>query len=64
MGNFKDNMMEAIANNGNGNYAYIDTIQEARNVLSRANDSSGEDTFGLKAEFIDLVQRYGRMINY
>gem|GEM_PF-4466107 len=56
--------MEAIANNGNGNYAYIDTIQEARNVLSRANDSSGEDTFGLKAEFIDLVQRYGRMINY
>ena len=33
MGNLKDTMMEAIANNGNGNYAYIDTLQEAKKVL-------------------------------
>lgn len=33
MGNLKDNMMEAIAMHGNGNYAYIDTLQEARKVL-------------------------------
>lgn len=32
-GNIKDNKMEALADNGNGNYAYIDTILEARKVL-------------------------------
>ncbi|WP_206074556.1 vWA domain-containing protein [Antribacter gilvus] len=33
MYNLKDNLMEAIADNGNGNYAYIDTLDEARKVL-------------------------------
>lgn len=33
MGNIKDDKMEIIANKGNGNYAYIDNIQEARRVL-------------------------------
>lgn len=33
MGNYKDNRLETIANKGNGNYAYIDNIQEARKVL-------------------------------
>ena len=33
MGNYKDNKMEKLADNGNGNYAYIDNIQEARKVL-------------------------------
>ncbi len=32
-GNIKDNKMEALADNGNGNYAYIDSIIEARRVL-------------------------------
>lgn len=32
-GNIKDNKMEALADHGNGNYAYIDTILEARKVL-------------------------------
>lgn len=32
-GNLKDNKLEALANNGNGNYAYIDNINEARKVL-------------------------------
>ena len=40
MGNLKDNMMEAIASNGNGNYAYIDTIQEAKKVLVDEFDST------------------------
>jgi len=40
MGNLKDNMMESIANNGNGNYAYIDTIQEAKKVLVDEFDST------------------------
>jgi len=33
MGNYKDNKMEQLANKGNGNYAYIDNLQEARKVL-------------------------------
>ncbi|MEE9463521.1 MAG: von Willebrand factor type A domain-containing protein [Bacteroidales bacterium] len=33
MGNYKDDKMELIADKGNGNYAYIDNIQEARKVL-------------------------------
>jgi Ca-activated chloride channel family protein len=33
MGNFKDNKIETLANCGNGNFAYIDTINEARKVL-------------------------------
>ena len=33
MGNYKDNKMEAMADNGNGNYYYIDDIAEARKVL-------------------------------
>ena len=32
-GNYKDNKLEAIADNGNGNYSYIDSIEEARRVL-------------------------------
>lgn len=33
MGNYKDSKMEVLANKGNGNYAYIDDINEARKVL-------------------------------
>jgi len=33
MGNLKDSTMEKLADRGNGNYAYIDTIEEARKVL-------------------------------
>lgn len=33
MGNYKDDKMEILADKGNGNYAYIDNIQEAKKVL-------------------------------
>lgn len=33
MGNYKDAMLEKISNRGDGNYAYIDTISEARKVM-------------------------------
>jgi Ca-activated chloride channel family protein len=33
MGNYKDDRMEIIADKGNGNYAYIDNLQEARKTL-------------------------------
>ncbi len=35
MGNYKDSKMETLANKGNGNYAYIDNIQEANRFLSK-----------------------------
>lgn len=34
MGNLKDATMEQLADRGNGNYSYIDTLREARKVLS------------------------------
>jgi Ca-activated chloride channel family protein len=33
MGNYKDSKMEKLADKGNGNYAYIDTLTEAKKVL-------------------------------
>lgn len=33
MGNYKDSKMEKLADKGNGNYAYIDNITEAKKVL-------------------------------
>jgi Ca-activated chloride channel family protein len=33
MGNLKDATMELLADHGNGNYAYLDTLSEARKVL-------------------------------
>ncbi|PKL75081.1 MAG: hypothetical protein CVV27_17220 [Candidatus Melainabacteria bacterium HGW-Melainabacteria-1] len=33
MGNYKDSRMEQLADKGNGNYAYIDNLSEARKVL-------------------------------
>jgi Ca-activated chloride channel homolog len=33
MGNYKDSTLEKLADKGNGNYAYVDSLQEARKVL-------------------------------
>ncbi len=33
MGNYKDSTLEKLADHGNGNYAYIDSLREARKVL-------------------------------
>ncbi|HBV16706.1 vWA domain-containing protein [Chryseobacterium carnipullorum] len=35
MGNYKDNMLETLADKGNGNYAYIDNLQEANKFLGK-----------------------------
>jgi len=35
MGNYKDSTLEKLADHGNGNYAYIDSLREARKVLVR-----------------------------
>lgn len=33
MGDFNDRLMEQIADNGNGNYAYVDTLDEAKRIF-------------------------------
>lgn len=35
MGNYKDNRLETLADKGNGNYAYIDNMQEANKFLGK-----------------------------
>jgi len=67
MGNLKDATMEAIADHGNGNYAYIDTINEARKVLVDEFDSTmfvvAQD-LKLQVEFNPgMVSQY-RLIGY
>jgi Ca-activated chloride channel family protein len=39
-GNLQDSKMEKLADHGNGNYAYIDTIREARKVLVSESGST------------------------
>lgn len=39
-GNLKDEKMEALADNGNGSYHYIDTAMEAQKVLSEERNST------------------------
>ena len=46
-GNLKDSTMEKLADKGNGNYAYIDSLHEARKVLVReAGGTLGDDRQG------------------
>ena len=67
MGNYKDNKMEAIADNGNGNYYYIDTIAEARKVLV---EEAGGTLFTvakdvkLQVEFNPAMVKGYRLIGY
>lgn len=66
-GNIKDNKMEALADNGNGNYSYIDTIDEARKVLV---EEMGGTLFTvakdvkLQVEFNPAVVKGYRLIGY
>ena len=41
-GNLKDARMELLADKGNGNYAYLDSLQEARRVLIREGGATLE----------------------
>ena len=47
-GNYKDSKVEIMADNGNGNYYYIDNLREAKK-------GKDEDKFGTKTEFIQPV---------
>jgi Ca-activated chloride channel family protein len=41
-GNLKDSTMEMLADKGNGHYAYLDSLQEARRVLVREGGATPE----------------------
>lgn len=67
MGNMRDDLMQTLALNGNGNYAYIDTPREAEKTLEEelggmlvpvAKDAKAGVTFDA-----DSVERY-RLIGY
>ena len=46
-GNLKDSTMEKLADKGNGNYSYLDSLHEARKVLDpRGRQHSGDDRQG------------------
>ncbi len=46
-GNYNDSLMQALAQNGNGNAAYIDTLNEARKVLV---EEAGSTLFPIAAD--------------
>ena len=66
-GNFQDGKMEQLANNGNGNFAYIDSIFEANKVLIRelgANLYTVAKDVKIQVAFsADAVLKY-RLIGY
>ena len=65
-GNYKDDRMEALADNGNGNYFYIDSVEEGRKVLGTdlnatintiANDVKFQIDFN--GEYVDSYRLIG-----
>ncbi|MEO7990844.1 MAG: von Willebrand factor type A domain-containing protein [Chryseolinea sp.] len=67
IGNYKDSKMEILADKGNGNYAYIDGISEARKVL--VNEFGGTlftiaKDVKLQIEFNPAKVRAYRLIGY
>lgn len=66
-GNYKDSRMEQIADNGNGNYAYIDNINEARKVLvteMRSNIYTIAKDVKLQIEFNPAQVKEYRLVGY
>ncbi|MEP2609961.1 MAG: YfbK domain-containing protein, partial [Cyclobacteriaceae bacterium] len=67
MGNYKDSKMEILADKGNGNYAYIDNLQEAQKVL--VNEFGGTlftiaKDVKIQVEFNPAVVQAYRLIGY
>lgn len=66
-GNIKDNKMETLADKGNGNYSYIDSVKEARKVLVEemgANLLTICKDVKLQVEFNPEVIESYRLIGY
>lgn len=66
-GNYKDAQMEAISNKGNGNYFYIDNIQEAKKVFvteMRSNLFTIAKDVKIQVEFNPAYVQSYRLIGY
>lgn len=67
MGNYKDTKLELLADKGNGNYAYIDNLTEAKKVMVKemgANFTTVAKDVKLQVTFNpDVVEEY-RLIGY
>lgn len=66
-GNYNDELMEQLADAGNGNYAYVDTLNEARKVLVSQLSSTlftiAKDV-KIQVEFNPATVREYRLIGY
>lgn len=66
-GNYNDTNMEALADHGNGNYAYIDTLKEAKKVLCEelgATMMTVAKDVKFQAEFNPAIVESYRLIGY
>src|SRR5207244_11680607 len=66
-GNLKDATMEMLADKGNGHYAYLDSLQEARRVLVREGDATLETVakdVKFQVEFNPSVVSAWKLIGY
>ncbi|MBQ9608086.1 MAG: VWA domain-containing protein [Lachnospiraceae bacterium] len=66
-GNYKDNKLETLADKGNGNYAYIDSIYEAKKALVDdlgANMVTVAKDVKLQVEFNPALVKGYRLIGY
>lgn len=67
VGNYKDSRMETLADKGNGNYAYIDTLMEANKVLGKeiwGNLFAVAKDVKIQIEFNPSTVREYRLIGY
>ena len=66
-GNLKDATMEMLADRGNGHYAYLDSLQEARRVLVREADATLENVakdVKFQVEFNPALVSEWKLIGY
>ncbi len=66
-GNLQDSTMELLADHGNGQYAYLDSLQEARRVLIREGNSTLETVakdVKFQVEFNPALVAAWRQIGY
>ena len=65
--NLQDRTMEMLADKGNGNYAYLDSLQEARRVLIRESSSTLETVakdVKFQVEFNPATVKAWKLIGY
>ncbi len=67
MGNYKDSKLEALAKKGNGNFAYLDNLQEAQKILvtefTQTIYSVADNAF-LKVNFNSKIVNQYRLIGF